>query len=146
MNIKYIIIHHSLTKDGEVKDWTAIKKYHMEVMKFVDIGYHYGIEKVNGQYVVQIGRQENQIGAHTLGQNACSIGICVVGNFDNELPNPKAMDLLVDLCKQLVAKYNLTPEMIITHHRFASYKTCPGKKFPMDELRKRVAQDVENQN
>lgn len=81
MNVTKLIIHHSLTKDGQVADWGAIRKYHMEVNGWDDIGYHWGIERVGNGVVLQTGRPETMVGAHTKGMNDQSIGICVVGEL-----------------------------------------------------------------
>ena len=140
MNVQRIIIHHSLTKDGQVVDWNAIRKYHIETNKWADIGYHWGIELVGNKYAIQKGRSENTPGAHTLGQNDKSIGICVVGNYDLTEPPEAALDLLADLCADICKRYKLTSNDIETHHRFASYKTCPGRRFPMDKLKSKVKQ------
>jgi N-acetylmuramoyl-L-alanine amidase len=138
MKITKLIIHHSLTKDGKVNDWNAIRRYHVEVNKWANIGYHYGIELVRDEYVIQKGRAEWRGGAHTLGMNSKSLGICVVGNYDLAEPPEAALNLLANLCANLCKKYNLKPADIETHHKYASYKTCPGKLFPMDKLRAKV--------
>lgn len=138
MNVQRIIIHHSLTKDGQVVDWKAIRKYHIEHNKWTDIGYHWGVELVDDKYIIQKGRSESIPGGHCLGQNDKSIGICVVGNYDLEEPPGAALDLLARLCADICKRYKLTSEDIFTHNRFASYKTCPGKRFPMDKLKAKV--------
>jgi N-acetylmuramoyl-L-alanine amidase len=138
LKIEKLIIHHSLTKDGQVVDWNAIRRYHVEVNGWDDIGYHWGIERVGNVYVMQTGRLETMAGAHTKGMNGRSLGICVVGNYDLDVPAGPTMDLLADLCARKCRKYGLRPEDIETHHRYAEYKTCPGRLFPMDELRRRV--------
>jgi N-acetylmuramoyl-L-alanine amidase len=143
MQIKKLIIHHSLTKDGQVVDWEAIRKYHIEVNGWDDIGYHWGIERVGGRYALEAGRPETVVGAHTKGMNAQSLGICVVGNYDREQLSQAALDLLVDLCVRKCRQYGLKPEDIVTHHGYAAYKTCPGKIFPMTDLRQRVAAVLE---
>jgi N-acetyl-anhydromuramyl-L-alanine amidase AmpD len=137
---EYILIHHSLTKDGKVVDWNAIFKYHTEELGWNDIGYHYGIERIGNKYAVLTGRPENVVGAHTKQNrmNYKSLGICVVGNYDNERPPEIVMDLLVDKCVELCLKYDIPSSHIKAHHDYASYKTCPGKMFPMSELIERV--------
>jgi hypothetical protein len=50
MNPEYIVIHHSLTPDNQTVSWNAIRRYHIDVNKWADIGYHYGIENINGAY------------------------------------------------------------------------------------------------
>jgi N-acetylmuramoyl-L-alanine amidase len=139
MKVKKLIIHHSLTKDGQVVDWKAIRKYHIEVNGWHDIGYHWGIERAGNCYVLEAGRPETVAGAHTKGMNEHSLGICLVGNYDREKVPEAAFALLVDLCARKCHEYGLKPEDIVTHHRYAAYKTCPGKLFPMDDLRRRVA-------
>jgi N-acetylmuramoyl-L-alanine amidase len=142
---QYIIIHHSLTEDGKEVDWNAIRKYHIEHNGWIDIGYHYGIEQVGNEYQIQIGRPEWAIGAHTLeqGMNGKSIGICVVGNYDLAPPPEAAMELLVILVADLCAKYRLSEQRIVPHNLYAPYKSCPGTKFPMDELRQKVKKRLE---
>ena len=142
MKIEKLIIHHSLTKDGQVVDWKAIRNYHVSVNGWDDIGYHWGIERVGIGYVLQSGRPETMAGAHTKGMNGRSLGICVVGNYDLEGLAEPALDLLAELCVRKCRKYGLKPEDIETHNRYAEYKTCPGRLFPMDELRRRVAEDL----
>ena len=56
MNPQYIVIHHSLTKDGTVADWEAIRRYHKEINGWSDIGYHYGIERVGMFVLPRVGR------------------------------------------------------------------------------------------
>ena len=54
MNPQYIIFHHSLTKDGTVVDWEAMRRYHEQVNGWSDIGYHYGIERVGKGILLQV--------------------------------------------------------------------------------------------
>ena len=142
-----IILHHSLTKDGLVNDWNAIRRYHMHTKGWRDVGYHWGIENVNGKYVIQKGRNENETGAHTLGQNSKSIGICIVGNYDLRRPDTRAIALLITLLKSIYSRHGVLP--IETHHKYASYKSCPGTKFPVDyvrnAMRKKVIKEVKKE-
>jgi N-acetylmuramoyl-L-alanine amidase len=142
MKVIKIIIHHSLTKDQTVNDWKAIRRYHIETNGWNDIGYHYGIENVGGKIVIQKGRVENVVGAHCKGMNDKSIGVCVVGNYDLAEPAEWALKVLTGLCTDICKRYGLMPEDIETHHKYASYKTCPGAKFPMMKLRQMVARKL----
>jgi len=159
-----IILHHSLTKDGIVADWEAITRYHMsyahngyiitkeralelirkgESVKepWSDNGYHFGIEKINNSYQCLVGRTLDRRGAHCLGQNDKSIGICFVGNFDDEAPPPTQLSVGHKLCRWLLNQYNLFPTDIYGHSRYAN-KTCPGVKFNIIkfqyEVRRRI--------
>lgn len=132
------MIHHSLTKDGDVKDWDAIRKYHIEERGWKDIGYHFGVEQIRGIYQVQIGRNLNTIGAHCKEDhmNFKAIGICVVGNYDLAVPPAKLLGFLAQsLVVPLMRKFKITSDRIVTHHDYATYKTCPGKLFPMEDFK-----------
>lgn len=134
MNWAYIMIHHSLTKDGQVVDWNAIRRYHIKTRGWRDIGYNYGVEKVNGVYQVMLGRDLNIPGAHCKhsNMNRLAIGICVVGNYDNRVPSIKSLNLLAAaVVVPLMRKYDIPIENIVRHHDYTPYKTCPGKMFPM---------------
>ncbi|MCT4507352.1 MAG: peptidoglycan recognition protein family protein [Tepidibacter sp.] len=127
-----IIIHHSLTKDSKTVSWEAIKRYHINNQGYRDIGYHWGIELVKNEYKVFKGREEWEVGAHTRGANTNSIGICLVGNFDNSEPPKEQLYKLIVLIKDIYSRYGELP--IYTHNHFASYKSCPGRKFPFNWL------------
>lgn len=156
MNPQNIIIHHSLTKDGTVADWEAIRRCHKETNGWSDIGYHYGIERVGQGILLQIGRPESQPGAHTkeMHMNLKSIGICVVGNFDLAPPGLEIMRFLADICWRKVAEYGIPVNFILGHRevglmagydwRKGQYKSCPGKYFQIDALREMVGAQIIN--
>jgi len=147
MNPQYICIHHSLTKDGQVVDWEAIRKYHREVNGWSEIGYHYGVERVGNRLSLQVGRSEAQPGAHTreMHMNGKSLGICVVGNFDLAPPGLEVLRFLADIVKRKIAEYGIPVQSVLGHREVGAmagfdwkkgqYKSCPGKYFPMDTLR-----------
>lgn len=134
-----IIIHHSLTKDGETVSWSAIEKFHKEVNGWKDIGYHYGVERVNktNNLVALVGRDELDTAAAVKEAdfNVRGIHICVVGNFDEKAPDTETLEFITKrLIVPIMRRHKISPSEIYPHSRFASYKTCPGKLFPIDEL------------
>src|SRR5687767_4288274 len=120
-----IIIHHSLTRDSGTVSWGAIRKYHMETLGWNAIGYQLGIEKIGDQYEILMGRMLDEVGAHTKGLNAKSIGICIVGNFDEEELPREALELLLTLCRSLMDIFGIPVENVKRHSDYAD-KTCPG--------------------
>lgn len=121
--INKIIIHCSATPEGREVTTADIDRWHRE-RGFTQIGYHYVIY-LDGS--IHKGRPEHIAGAHCLGQNQTSIGICYIGGLDK---NGKPKDTrtmkqklaLLDLLTQLVVKYpNAT---VHGHNEFAS-KDCP---------------------
>lgn len=138
-----IILHHSLTKDSETVSWNAIRKYHRS-LGWSDIGYHYGIERVNDSYEIMLGRFESRMGAHTKGHNKHSIGICLVGNFDLEEPDFDMWCLAIDLVKDIMKRHNfggnlsIPVESVLGHRELASYKSCPGHCFNLDLFRSQL--------
>ncbi|MBP2026713.1 hypothetical protein J2Z35_000502 [Acetoanaerobium pronyense] len=130
--IDKIILHHSLTKDQKVVDFHAIRNYHINTNKWRDIGYHYVVELVGDNYVIFNGRGEHEAGVHTAGQNANSIGICLVGNFDVTVPPDAQIDKLVELIKDIYSRCGILP---IHGHNEYSTKSCPGRLFPMEKVK-----------
>lgn len=132
----HIVIHHSLTADGKVVDTQAIRRYHMETNGWKDIGYHSLIELINNRYEVLLGRMWTEDGAHCKenGMNRCSLGICVVGNFDQTDVPEEAFKLLVRLVNSMQQIYNIPVANVKRHSEYATYKSCPGTRFPWDRF------------
>ena len=149
--IDKIIIHWSASTHG---DAAHIRQWHRERPDpFDDIGYHFVISDRN---TIETGRPITKAGAHCIGQNFCSIGICYIGSpgmppiykpevfFENgvplEKPQPRWL-LLIDLVKSLLVTYNLKPNDVYGHRDFAKTE-CPG--FYIENLR-RVLRGEENE-
>lgn len=119
--IDNIIIHHSATIENASVE--AIKRYHVEHNGWKDIGYHYIIDNKG---VVHKGREDKTIGAHAKGNNKHSIGVCVVGNYENIMVDKIVLESLVLLLKRLCETYSLSGGTILGH-RDVNRTTCPGK-------------------
>jgi len=122
--IDKIIIHCSDTKTSQSFDVTDIDLWHRK-QGWDSIGYHYYI-KLDG--TLQIGRSLNKMGAHCIGQNANSIGICFEGGKNpdgSKWDEPTNAQLLtydglygyLDL---------LIPNITVHAHNEFSDKSCPN--------------------
>jgi len=126
-----IIVHHTGGTDKNPLEDTShhtasiIKNWHVNGLKWSDIGYHWVIEK-DGKIVA--GRDEKLQGAHAIGENTQSVGICLSGNFDATLPTEAQKESLTKLLKEVQGRYNI-PTTEIHPHRDFSAKTCYGNKL-----------------
>ncbi len=75
---KYIAVHCAATPDGMDIGVKEIDRWH-RAKGFLKVGYHFVVRR-GGQ--LEIGRDEDEIGAHVQGYNAVSIGVCLVGGVD----------------------------------------------------------------
>lgn len=71
----FVAVHCSATRPSQDIGAVEIDRMHRQ-RGFKCIGYHYVIRR-DGK--VEIGRPQNQIGAHVEGWNAVSVGVCMVG-------------------------------------------------------------------
>ena len=134
-----VIVHHSATKDSGTVSWGAIEEYHTKTMGWSDIGYHAGVEMVDGKPYAMFGRPEWAVAAAVRENlmNTLALHVCVVGDYDVQTPSEELLKVLAErVIKPWLTRYRIPVENIKTHHQFADYKTCPGKLFPMDKLRK----------
>jgi hypothetical protein len=141
-NIKYIIIHCS---DSSFGNAAKINEWHQQ-NGWYKIGYHYVI--LNGypnsskdQYNVlddgkiETGRMENECGAHTVGFNGNSIGICLIGGTQNGWITAKQLLAVQGLVRDLQKKYKIPNENVLGHceTQWSHGKTCPN--FQMTDLK-----------
>lgn len=83
--IKYIVWHCSATKDNQDIGAETIRDWHINYRGWLDIGYALVVRRDGS---VELGRDLDndgdifeEIGAHTLGYNKESIGLCWVGGY-----------------------------------------------------------------
>jgi len=137
---EYIVLHHSLTRDGQTVSWNAIRRYHMQDLGWRDIGYHFGIELIGDHYEILAGRMVGEPGAHCKeeGMNKKSVGICFLGNLDLEPPPQRQWELGLKLVRSLVDIFDIPREKVAGHREYAAYKSCPGTRFDLDRFRKEI--------
>jgi len=128
----HIGIHHSLSTDGTVFNWRAIRNWHINENGWSDVGYHYGIELIDNTYEVLVGRPLHLPGAHIKegGMNKKAIAICFVGNYDEKAPPVEMIDVACTrLIIPLMKIFDIGQDKIIFHRDKAPYKSCPGHMF-----------------
>ncbi|XP_033220942.1 uncharacterized protein LOC117175344 [Belonocnema kinseyi] len=128
----YLVIHHGGIQHYCYDQNTCseiVRSYqnlHMDDRGWLDIGYQFVIGEDGNIYE---GRGWNFIGAHAPGYNTQSIGISIIGDFSQFLPNKAALDALDSLieCGVLIGKIRQNYKII--GHRQARDTDCPGISF-----------------
>ncbi len=121
----YIVIHCSATRANQNITFDDIKRWHRMERAFIDIGYHWVIERDGS---VKQGRPVDDWGAHVKKHNHESIGICLVGGLDsNNQPEDNFTSQQKRMLKMLIAGHKaLYPEATIKgHDHFDKTKDCP---------------------
>jgi N-acetylmuramoyl-L-alanine amidase len=127
--IKKIIIHCSDSPDhmdigaNEIRVWHTQRGFEGPdgiLGTKDDLAYHF-ICRRDG--LIEIGRMEDQVGAHCFHHNDDSLGICWIGRDWISGEQKKALKLL---CKSLLNRYGLTVDDIRGHCEFDAGKTCPN--------------------
>lgn len=143
---KWIILHHEAASNGfrSVNKWhrdnPQIWLGHYSSLGFA-IGYHYYIDKTG---VVHQGRINSEEGAHCVGMNLKSIGICLEGDFNNYLPTGLQEKALKNLGTDLMKKHNIPLSNVVPHRHFAR-RDCYGKLLTDDWGRKLMKKVLELQ-
>jgi len=128
-NPKYIILHHSADQTPgnqlkRIENWHKFR-FNMLSRRGFWTGYHFLIER-SGE-VIQT-RDLNEEGAHCKGRNLESVGVCLAGNFDFEIPTEKQLDALINLFENLQIRIKNKEVPTYYHFRFADTH-CPGFYF-----------------
>ncbi len=126
----FIIIHHT---GAEEENAEAVRQHHLS-RGWRDVGYNYIIER-DGAVVP--GRSLLIPGAHTKAahMNFHSIGIALIGNFEEHPPARDQAKALIDLITGLRRQYQIATANILLHREVPGARTlCPGKYFPKEEV------------
>jgi hypothetical protein len=146
-------VHHSASGNGYAQgDVPALirsfYKYHTHSLGWSDIAYNFLIDSFGTVWEGRYGGIDQPVrGAHTLGFNASSTGICVIGNLDSAKPTQATLDSLAQLAAWKLAAYGRDPQgwtqvtsegsdkfksgrvvtlPVIDGHRDTNDTACPG--------------------
>lgn len=153
-DVEYLAVHTAAFPHRNC-DRDVIDRWHRE-RGWSGIGYHYVI--INDLHdhladgTVQEGRPVSRQGAHVLGINDRSIGICCAGHGDQQPHTAAQRASLLHLLSELMDEYpHVTVDTVIGHRevndlveegvveaRYRTSKTCPGKLVDMDEIREQL--------
>lgn len=121
--VERIIIHHTATSN-DIKDpmqsIRSIYYYHAITRGWGDIGYNYIMDQDGNIYEGRAGGAM-VIGGHAGIGNNGSIGIAVLGNFEEKEPPKKVIAALAKFISKKSKEYNIDPD---------GYSTFHGVKMP----------------
>lgn len=139
--VKKFIIHHTATSGNLENPAQAIRDiyhYHALTRAWGDIGYNYIIDQKGNIYEGRYGG-EGVIGAHSGPGNNGSIGIAVLGNYENDKLPQAVVDSIVSLVSAKSKIHGIDPDGYsgfrgeimanIFGHRDIMPTSCPGKNL-----------------
>jgi N-acetyl-anhydromuramyl-L-alanine amidase AmpD len=138
---RYIVLHHSAASEG---NYDQIDREHRKILGFDGCGYHFVIGNGTGSDDGQIEIAQRWINqkqgvhcrnARTHDVDEYGIGICLVGDFDQQPPTPRQVAAAKALVAYLSQRYRIAQSRVTTHVQLAATPTvCPGKYFPTESI------------
>ena len=128
-----VILHHAEAFSATVWD---INDWHLN-NGWTGIGYHYYIRKDGSVYR---GRPEWALGAHAVGHNDRSIGICCEGAYMTETMPAAQLASLKALLRDIMGRYG---KLTLLRHKDVNSTDCPGKNFPWAEAQNYMNEEKE---
>lgn len=138
---KRVILHHSATAMGSAR---AFDTNHRRVRRMENgLAYHFVIGNGRGSPDghVEVGNRWTQQlqGGHvkSVALNEVSIGICLVGNFEQSVPTDSQIAAAEDLVRYLMERA-VPGQVDLCLHRDLEATLCPGRLFPASRFRSLV--------
>ncbi|MBK6929753.1 MAG: N-acetylmuramoyl-L-alanine amidase [Saprospirales bacterium] len=137
--VSHLIVHHQagVANPPFAAVVGAIWQQHVYTNSWCDIGYNWLIAPDGTIYEGRAGGN-NVVGAHFCGQNANTMGVCFLGNFQNEQPTAAALSSLSRLLAWKCCDSGINPTATAFHagsgltlqnisgHRNGCSTLCPG--------------------
>ncbi|MFE2093242.1 peptidoglycan recognition protein [Streptomyces sp. NPDC059460] len=155
-SVKAAFIHHTATGNSYTCSQAAsvlrgIYRYHVTSSGWRDIGYNFAVDKCGNIYEGRAGGVTKAVqGAHTLGFNADSMGIAVLGTFTTSKPPTAVVDAVAKLTAWKLGLFGADPSgsttlvsgggnrfkkgakvklKVISGHRDGFVTECPGARL-----------------
>lgn len=123
--ITQIVVHHTAS---DVQDPEQYAKFHVDVRGWPGIAYHFMIRNDGRVYQTN---DINTLSYHAAGHNTKSIGVCLMGNFDEHEPRLPQLWAATELISTLMSLFNIES---VVRHGDTKATNCPGISFPFDKL------------
>jgi hypothetical protein len=118
--VKLLVVHHTAQKvTGDprppVERMRALYDFHANSRGWGDIGYHYVVDEEGGIYEGRNGGKK-VVGGHVYCGNVGTVGIALMGNFEEEQPTMQQIQSLQWLLNQLSEQYNINLNRNVSYH------------------------------
>lgn len=138
--VDLLVVHHTgqrVSNDTRpaAQKMRALYEYHANSLGWGDIGYHYVINDEGSIYQGRSGG-DAVVGGHVYCGNVKTVGIAMMGNFEEEKPTLKQIQSLQWLLQHLADKYDIDLQRKvsfhgksihpITRHKDINATECPG--------------------
>jgi N-acetyl-anhydromuramyl-L-alanine amidase AmpD len=152
--IDAIVVHTAAAPGNADSSAAALKRYHVEVKGWRDIGYQRVVTQTGNR---EQGRPFNddaswdpwEYGAAVSGANDRTFNICCTGHGDLADFTHAQKNALIEECADACIQFGKTAEDVIGHREVHlkigapnPHKTCPGKKISMEEIRDLVRAEL----
>lgn len=161
-------VHHTVTgNDYSRKETPALIRgmyyYHTHTLGWSDIGYNFLVDRFGRIWEGRAGGPAKAVrGAHTLGFNATSVGISVIGNFEQVKPGAATITAVAQVAAWKLSTYGRDPLgtikvvsegsdkfprnrtvtlPVLDGHRDTNDTACPGRYLyaRLDDVRQETA-------
>lgn len=169
--IQQVHVHHTASGNDYSRREVAglirgFYRYHTQSLGWSDLGYNFLVDRFGRTWVGRAGGPGRRVrGAHTLGFNHTSVGVAVIGNFENRRPPDRVVTALVRLAAWKLDAHGRRPRgkarvyskgsdrfpvgwvrlKVIDGHRDTNLTACPGEELQarLPEIRRRTHWHVE---
>lgn len=148
-NVTHQIVHHTAGTNS-ASDWPAVVRsiweYHVNTNGWSDIGYNWLIDPYGVIYQGRgwINGNDEVLGAHFCGTNSNTMGVALMGNFEEVKPTLDSQNSLTELLAWKSDEKNIDPIgqdyhpssgfnlFTISGHRDGCNTLCPGENLYMN--------------
>ena len=152
-DVRFAIVHHTAGKNGYSRSEApaivkGIQLFHVQGNGWNDIGYNFLVDRFGTIYEGRFGGVDrNVIGAHALGFNTGSVGIALLGTYEDAAPSAAAQDAIARIVAWRLDLAHVDPTAFLTFisggsdryasgipvllngvsgHRDTGFTACPG--------------------
>jgi hypothetical protein len=138
---KFIVLHHSATSSGSVEtiDEEHRQRRDRQGRPWRGIGYHFvvgnGQGMPDGEIRPTFRWTEQASGAHSgnVEFNELGVGICLIGNFEQNRPTPRQLESTRQLVAALQQRLGIADSEILRHGDIKA-TACPGRLFSLKSI------------